>query len=595
MTESNKTGASAPMATEPTAAAPAETMKKPSRKWARLAFTLVYIVFLVLMVFGVLAAVEYYAYLKVKASPRGEAYKGRSLDNVRQSSQKVAPQYGYEPTPGFAAVHNLRLGNSPEFINEESFKDFKDVPIEKPADEYRVIVTGGSVIYGRGPVPPADKIADYYEVTFRWTIPHIMEQLLNADPRVREKVGGKRIRVINAGVPGYVYQNELMRYLAKLRLFKPDLVVSLDGANEPPAVARPLKDWNYFSQGQYFEVITDVMDMGRKGLVNYLALWLKRNTYFFTWLAIRNEENPGLMQENGGFVSYPQDPTPEMMEYLKRNIAQVADVMAFYHKTLEADRVPHVFAMQPMFANSKKPRMPIEKKIEDTSRMEKVGFFFAVPTYDALVEKVKERGKEVGIEVADLTKVFDNVTEWVFTDWCHLTNGANYIMAKELTNRVKTDVFKLPLQSDDRIKNPSDSYFADYAKNARVLVNDKTAEKGMHILKGYPGKELLEIPQDKGAPASVVLDFGSIKPVSRLRIVWGDEKSVPESWKVEISEDGSTWKEWFKTGKTKTDGYDQWPGFEYYAPEESQARFVRYTPAGKDGGPIRLRQLSLFR
>ncbi len=145
----------------------------------------------------------------------------------------------YEPTPGFAAVRNTRLGNSYEYINEESFKDFEDVPQDKPADEYRVMVTGASVVYGRGPVPPSDAVADYYEVTFRWTIPHIMQEILNADPRVREKLQGKKVRVINAGVPGYVYQNSLMRYLAKLRLFHPDLVVALDGANEVHTVARP--------------------------------------------------------------------------------------------------------------------------------------------------------------------------------------------------------------------------------------------------------------------------------------------------------------------------------------------------------------------
>jgi S1-C subfamily serine protease len=72
-------------------------------------------------------------------------------------------------------------------------------------------------------------VCDFYEVTFRWNIPHIIEELLNADPDVKSKVGGKRIRVINAGVAGFVYQNNLMRYLAKLRLFQPDLVVAVDG------------------------------------------------------------------------------------------------------------------------------------------------------------------------------------------------------------------------------------------------------------------------------------------------------------------------------------------------------------------------------
>lgn len=585
------------VASAPEAAAPTETGKKPGRRWARLAFLGVYIVFLVLMVFGVLAAIEYYAYLQVKASPIGQAYKGRSLDNARLSTQKVAPQYGYEPMPGFASVRNTRFGNSFEYINQESFKDWDEVPIEKPADEYRVIVTGGSVVYGRGPVPPSDVVADFYEVTYRWTIPHLMEQILNADPQVREKTGGKKVRVINAGVPGYVYQNELMRYLAKLRLYQPDLIVSLDGANEPPAVARTLRDWNYFAHGQYFEVVTDVMDMGPKGLLNYITLWLKRNTYFFTWLAIRRGEGPGTIHEDRGFTALPQDPTPEMMEYLHRNIAQVADVMAIYHKTLETDRVPHVFALQPLFRNSKKPRDPMEQKIESVTGMQKIGFFDAAQTYDLLINRIKKRGREVGIEVADLSGIYDNVKEWVFTDWCHLTNGANYVLAKELVNRVKTDVFKIPLQPGDSLKNPYDSYFEDYARHSRVLVNDKHTDAGLHILKGYPGEKLLEVERDgKTEQTSVALDFGSVKPVSRLRIVWGDEKSVPEAWRVDISEDGSTWKEWFKTERTEADTFDQWPGFEYYAPHESQARFMRYVPErGKEGGPIRLRQLSMFR
>src|SRR5271157_2953600 len=118
------------------------------RSLKRFVFLCLYVAFLAAVVFGVLAALEYYAYLRVKASPVGQAYKGRDMDLARQSSQKVAPQYGYEPTPGFATIRNTRLGNSYEYINEESFKDFEDVPQDKPADEYRVMVTGGSVVYG---------------------------------------------------------------------------------------------------------------------------------------------------------------------------------------------------------------------------------------------------------------------------------------------------------------------------------------------------------------------------------------------------------------------------------------------------------------
>ncbi len=527
-------------------------------------FFIIYIAFMLLLVVGVFGAIEYYAYLQIKASPIGQAYKGKSLDLARQSSMKVAPQYGYEPTPGFAAVRNVRLGNSYEYINEESFKDFDDVPREKPADEYRVIVTGGSVAYGRGPVPPSDKLVDYYEVTFRWTIPHLMQEILNSDPRIREKIRGKHVRVINAGVAGYVYQNCLMRYLAKLRLFQPDLIVALDGANEVHTVARPLRDWNYFTEGPYFEVVTDVMDMSRKGFMNYLALWLKRNTYFFTWLAVKNDEGAGVIFENKGLAAHAQDATPEMIAMRDKNIDQVADVMAIYHKSLESDRVPHVFALQPMFRNSKKPRDPIEREIERVTGMEKIGFYNAAQTYDVFVDKIKKRGQGIGFEIADLTGIYDNVHEWVFTDWCHLTNGANYIMAKALAKQVKTRIFNLPQGSNDALADPYDSYFKDYAGDAKLLVNGAPHSGGLQVLKGYPSQaDVLDVPKSDADSPNMGLDLGSVVPVSRLRLVWADTKSVPENWRVELSEDGKQWKTLCNIQETKTDGYDQWPGFEY--------------------------------
>jgi hypothetical protein len=566
-------------------------------KLTRFVLVCLYIGFLAAMVLGILAAVEYYAYLQIKKSPMGKAYEGRSLDLARQSSQKIAPQYGYEPTPGFAATRDTHLGNAYEYINEQSFKDFDEVPLDKPADEFRVIMTGGSGVYGRGPVPPADKLADFYEVTFRWNIPHVMQELLNADPAVREKIGGKRVRVINAGVPGHVIQNDLMRYLAKLRLYKPDVVISLDGVNDNHTVAKPRKDWNYFAEGPYFDVTCDVMDMGSKGLANYLTLWLKRNSYFFAWLAIRKGEGAGTIQESGGISGHALDATPEMIEDRNRNIAQVADVEAIYHKVLETDGVPHVLAIQPLFRTCTKKRTPMERKIEDATGMTKIGFYDTKETYDELVKQIKNRLAKENFEVVDLTTIFTPVTEWVWTDWCHLTNGANYIIARALAYEVKKKALGLPVPPGGPFDGPLDSYFRDYSTNALVYVNGQKTDSGQHILKGYPGQEVLDVPAGQKADTpGVTLDLGSVVPVSRLRVVWGGKGSVPREWAVDFSEDGKDWKTWAKFSDAKPDPYDQWPGFEYYAASETPARYVRYVQSGPDAGKeIHLRQISLFR
>ena len=88
--------------------------------FAKTLFWVVYLVFLGAVVFGCLAGVEYYAYLKIKKSPAGAPYVGKDMSRARESSQKVAPAFGYEPTPGFASVRNTRLGNSFEYMNGQS-------------------------------------------------------------------------------------------------------------------------------------------------------------------------------------------------------------------------------------------------------------------------------------------------------------------------------------------------------------------------------------------------------------------------------------------------------------------------------------------
>jgi hypothetical protein len=155
----------------------------------------------------------------------------------------------------------------------------------------------------------------------------------------------------------------------------------------------------------------------------------------------------------------------------------------------------------------------------------------------------------------------------------------------------------LSLSPSDELHKPYDSYFTDYAKQARILVGGRHIDEGLRILEGYPTEKVLEVkPEGKDNRASLVMDLGKMVPVSRLRIVWRDPSSVPTSCKIDFSEDGKVWQDWLQVKNTVVDAYDQWPGFEYYAPGERTARYVRYSPLGDDAAkPIKLRQLSLFR
>ncbi len=84
-------------------------------------------------------------------------------------------------------------------------------------------------------------------------------------------------------------------------------------------------------------------------------------------------------------------------------------------------------------------------------------------------------------------------------------------------------------------------------------------------------------------------------PLSRCRIVWADERAVPENWVIETSVDGETWEPFVRANRNQTDSYSRWPGFEYYAPRPVQARYVKYRPTKTDERAIRLRAWNLFR
>ncbi|MCG3203451.1 MAG: hypothetical protein KCHDKBKB_00116 [Elusimicrobia bacterium] len=88
------------------------------------------------------------------------------------------------------------------------------VSAEKPKDEIRVVLTGGSAAYGIGASSPEFDLA------------HQLELLLNKGPQTH------KVRVLNAGVGSLQSTQELLLYLRFLRYLKPDYVLMFSGYND---------------------------------------------------------------------------------------------------------------------------------------------------------------------------------------------------------------------------------------------------------------------------------------------------------------------------------------------------------------------------
>ncbi len=369
---------------------------------------------------------------------------------VKRDLTEVVTHYDYDLRPGVCVLHSQTKGNRYEYTNNAGFRDPRSISLEKPADEFRIFLTGGSTAFGLGATGEATVSSNYYYIEHRETISHMLEKILNATA----PIPGKTIRVYNAAVWGYSYQHLLLRHITKLRKYNPDLVISFDGANELNAVTLPLKDWDYFQQGQYNGILRQMFSYNVPGLASYLTLWLKNNTFLMTFLwrgsdlfqdfetAQRMHRGTLIEQE---LPRLEKMTTEERSRMVAENVGSVVRVVEDYHATLENDGVPHIFALQPLLYLSKKPRHDNETKAE---LLEEHKDYYGVPAenaYKYLIDRVSASAKKRSYFIADFSEYFDDTSEWVFTDWCHLTAGANYLIAKELANLIKENFFRMSL------------------------------------------------------------------------------------------------------------------------------------------------------
>ncbi|MCA1962166.1 MAG: discoidin domain-containing protein [Desulfomonile sp.] len=512
--------------------------------------------------------------------------------------------YDYELRPGVSIVHNQSKGNRFEYANNAGFRDPRPISVEKPADEFRIFLTGGSTAFGLGASGEAAPLTDFYGIEYRETISYVLERILN----VTAPIPGKTIKVYNTAVWGHAYQHHLFRYVSKLRRYKPDIVVSLDGVNEIHPMAAPDDDWDYFKQGQYNGVLREILDYNGPGLASYLTLWLKNNTYlmtliwqgadFFQGLEAARWAHKGALAMEESQQQAPKHSREQRKRMITDNAFTIVRIVENYHSVLENDGVPHIIALQPLLYLSKKPRHAIEQKVEALN--ENRGYYDVQSdhVYKYLVERILERAQEKRFFVADFSEYFDDTSEWVFTDWCHLTAGANYLIAKELANFIKEHFLKQPLSGWDQI-DEKNSFFWHPVSTAEVVYAPpaETAEtKPQNMLTPYPA--MAEYASRELAPTDkleVVLDLKHKFTLNRARLVWGDESSVPNEWVIETSLDGETWTPWARGDKTQTDNFSWWPGFEYYTTNSAQARYVKYKPLNTETSRIRLRALSVSR
>ncbi len=563
-----------------------------------------YSVLLVGMVALLFWGVEKLAQLGLTKTYLGDVYP-ENIQMARKDLTIPVSFYDYDLTPGVCLIHAQDKGNRLEYANNAGFRDPRDIAVKKPDDEFRIFLTGGSTAFGLGSAGSAASITGAYYLEQRETVSHVIEKILNA----KAPLPGKNIRVYNTAVWGHAYQHDLLRYLTKLRRYSPDLVVSLDGVNEIHPVSIPVDDWDYFSQGQYSAILKQIFSFEWAGLSSYLTLWLKNNTFLMTlfWRGndvFQNLEGEARFHKGSLFHSFGLTPEKDRMkqeqrqEMITENMTVVNKVIQDYHNALLTDGVPHIFALQPMLYASKKARHAIEKQIEGEKDHQ---VYYEMDTghlYSYMIRRILDNSKERGIHAVNFADYFNDTDQWVFTDWCHLTAGANYLIGKEIANQILSHYFNIALDESDLVRDKN-LYFVNLARSAKVVSAPEAANSSSpvsSILRDFPGDEYYSsVSVPPGSPLELVVDLENTFEVSRIRIFWADESSVPNEWKIDVSENGQTWTNWIVGSDDLVDGLSLSPALDYYSSRPVNARYIRYSSEDPENRKIAIRAINVFR
>jgi hypothetical protein len=128
-------------------------------------------------------------------------------------------------------------------INEQGFRDDEPVPLEKPKNEIRIFLLGGSTAFGQRSLSNQATLANFLETRLNERIAQQRrspekyrpvplpvykperEKALTLPPQLRDG----QYRVINAAVPGYTSGNELAKLALQILPYNPDAILVLDG------------------------------------------------------------------------------------------------------------------------------------------------------------------------------------------------------------------------------------------------------------------------------------------------------------------------------------------------------------------------------
>ncbi|MBI3507683.1 MAG: hypothetical protein HY059_22845 [Proteobacteria bacterium] len=317
-------------------------------------------------------------------------------------------------------------------------KDGRDLyaVMDKPKDTLRVVALGGSTMAGMGQSSAALSIPGQIEAA------------------LRKKYPDKKIEVLNAAYYTYIAAEEQVLLTTKVLLFKPDLVLVMDGYNEfirayylpdlPPL-------WGQFQQ---FMHKTFKRTQSIPGMLSQLGFLLSKRFYCLAiprvlLFAARTHPTPSSPAAGGRAPALDPKPYDRALEdYLLMHRTMVG--------VAKANKIPVILALQPN-VSWKKPLSDAEKGIlkewnaGKPRYSEAAAVFFpkAESAYNEFIATKAGGAATWGdtsrgeVQLLNLNALFAKHPETLYIDSCHYNDKGAEIVASALAPVVAKGL-KLP-------------------------------------------------------------------------------------------------------------------------------------------------------
>jgi len=329
-------------------------------------------------------------------------------------------------------------------INQQGFRDDDPVPLEKPKNEIRIFLLGGSTAFGQWNASNQATLASKLEARLNervaqqrrspekyrpTTLPFYkpdLEKALALPIQLRDG----QYRVIKAAVPGYTSGNELAQLALQILPYSPDAILVLDGytdlmlpSNEAqrdiPKMEALLNNapghfWTYLTQ-QLNHWVTDTY------LVKAIQYWLLRPRPSVSQLSlVATDEAAPLEQHLAADAAE-----------LERRVARYRDRLDHMVALTTGARIPLIVAIQPEITGRDQAKLSPREQVV----LKELGSVYKERMqsgYSELVQASQQIQEAFPKNVIALNfyKLDEDFRSGAFYDAVHLTEEANALLAE---------------------------------------------------------------------------------------------------------------------------------------------------------------------